>query len=108
MFWVCLCTVWEHVTGCEQVKSGAWTGNAFIQYDVSEVRSLTALPSSSSPHSPPPPLSNCPSLKISLQGGSYEGCVMDGKPHGRGRLTDTLGVVTEGIWIHGKLDANSK
>jgi hypothetical protein len=33
---------------------------------------------------------------------------MDGKPHGRGRLTDTLGVVTEGIWIHGKLDANSK
>ena len=56
-----------------QVETGAWTGQAFIQYDV-------------------------------MEGGSYEGGVADGRYHGWGRHTDTLGQVTEGQWTHGQLD----
>ena len=36
-FFVCCCLGTADNTQCEQVKSGAWTGNAFIQYDVNEV-----------------------------------------------------------------------
>jgi hypothetical protein len=43
-------------------------------------------------------------LNVRLQGGYYEGGVADGKYHGWGRLTDTLGNVLEGNWVHGQLD----
>ncbi len=73
------------------METGAWTGQAFIQYDVSEV--------------PPQNIeTKSPLLSKGLQGGSYEGGVADGKFHGGGRLTDTLGRVQEGVWVHGRFD----
>jgi hypothetical protein len=51
---------------------------------------------------------NCSVLKNGVQGGSYEGGVADGKYHGWGRLTNTLGEVTEGNWIQGLLQQTSR
>jgi hypothetical protein len=78
-----------HLTRATQVATGAWSGHAFIQYDVSEVA---------------PNVFSAPRnmLTLDLQGGSYEGGVEDGKYHGWGRLTDTLGQVWEGQWLHGE------
>ena len=45
---------------------------------------------------------------IIYDGGSYKGQLVDGKPHGKGRITYKDGSYYDGNWVNGKKEGNGK